>query len=169
MSETYLSRQTEPRVKEHPGNSGFMALPNGYDAFAARLMLADLAEKTLDVQYYIWEKDISGTLLLEALIRAADRGVRVRLLLDDNNTSGLDAVIAKLDSHPRIEFRLFNPCRYRKWRVIDYVTDLPRVNRRMHNISFTADNAATIIGGRNIGDEYFDVGPDLFFIDLDAL
>ena len=85
--------------------------------------------------------------------RAAERGVRVRLLLDDNNTNGLDNVLLALDSHPNIEIRLFNPFVRRKWRALGYLTDFPRLNRRMHNKSFTADNRVTILGGRNIGDE----------------
>jgi putative cardiolipin synthase len=107
--------------------------------------------------------------LLEALHRAADRGVRVRLLLDDINTAGLDPLLAALDSHPNIEVRLFNPFRHRRWRILDYLTDFGRVNRRMHNKSFTADNQATIVGGRNVGDEYFGAGHDVLFVDVDAL
>jgi putative cardiolipin synthase len=156
---------TSPRE----GRSGVFALSNGTDAFAARVLLAGAAERTLDVQYYIWHNDLSGTLLLEALHRAAERGVRVRLLLDDNNTAGLDRTIAALDAHPNIEVRLFNPFRWRRWRLLSYLFDFARLNRRMHNKSFTADGAATIIGGRNVGDEYFDAGHELSFVDLDVL
>ena len=138
------------------------------DAFAARARLAEIAERSLDVQYYIWEKDMTGTLLFEALHAAADRGVRVRLLLDDNNTSGLDPVLAALDSHPNIEVRLFNPFVIRKPRI-GYLTDFFRANRRMHNKSFTADNQVTIIGGRNIGDEYFGAAEGSLFVDLDVM
>src|SRR2546426_9481747 len=112
---------------------------------------------------------MSGTLLLEALHRAADRGVRVRLLLDDNNTTGLDPWIAALDAHPNIEVRLFNPFKHRRWRVLDYLFDFARVNRRMHNKSFTADGQATIIGGRNVGDEYFGAGQDISFVDPEVI
>jgi putative cardiolipin synthase len=112
---------------------------------------------------------MSGTLLFEALHRAADRGVRVRLLLDDNNTAGLDSTLAALDSHPNIEVRLFNPFVHRRWRFVDYLTDFRRLNRRMHNKSMTADNQVTIIGGRNVGDEYFDAGQAPLFVDLDVL
>src|SRR5690606_24817326 len=104
-----------------------------------------------------------------ALRAAADRGVRVRLLLDDNNTAGLDAVLAALDSPPNIEVRLFNPFANRTPRLLDYVTDFSRLNRRMHNKSFTADSQATIVGGRNIGDEYFDATDGMLFADLDVL
>ena len=139
------------------------------DAFAARARLAEVAERTLDVQYYIWEDDMTGTLLFEALHAAADRGVRVRVLLDDNTTQGLDAVLAALDSHPNIEVRLFNPFVVRK-PGIGYLTDFFRANRRMHNKSFTADNQVTIIGGRNVGDEYFAATAEgALFVDLDVM
>src|SRR5438874_4495800 len=167
--ETRLRSSCGRMVEAHPGQSGVFALQEGLDAFAARVLLAGAAEHTLDVQYYIWHHDMSGTLLLEALHRAADRGVRVRLLLDDNNTAGLDHWIAALDAHPNIEVRLFNPFRHRRWRIVDYLTDFGRVNRRMHNKSFTADNQVTIIGGRNVGDEYFGAGRDVLFVDLDVL
>lgn len=146
------------------------ALLDARDAFAARVLLARAAERSLDVQYYIWHNDLSGTLLFEALREAADRGVRVRLLLDDNNTSGLDSILAALTAHPNIEVRLFNPFAVRKPRIVGYLTDFFRLNRRMHNKSFTADNQATIVGGRNIGDEYFDAAADaVVFIDLDVI
>lgn len=106
---TQLGRAIAPAVQTRAGLSGIFALADAHDAFAARALLAAAAERTLDVQYYIWHDDLSGRLLLEALHRAADRGVRVRLLLDDNNTAGLDALLAALDAHPRIEVRLFNP------------------------------------------------------------
>lgn len=169
-ADTRLGRAIRPLAEANPKNSGVFTLPNGRDAFAARSLLADAAERTLDVQYYIWRQDLSGTLLFAALRRAADRGVRVRLLLDDNNTAGLDAILAALDAHPNIEVRLFNPFfRFRRWRILGYLTDFARLNRRMHNKSFTADNQATVIGGRNVGDEYFDAGHDALFVDLDVM
>jgi putative cardiolipin synthase len=157
------------QTRAHASESGLVALHDGRESLAARVLLADAATRTLDVQYYIWRNDLSGNILFEALRRAADRGVRVRLLLDDNNTGGLDSVLAALDSHPRIEIRLFNPFRQRRWRWFGYFTDFSRLNRRMHNKSFTADAQATIIGGRNIGDEYFDAGKQALFVDLDVL
>jgi putative cardiolipin synthase len=108
-------------------------------------------------------------LLFEALHAAADRGVRVRLLLDDNRTSGLDTTLAALDAHPNIEVRLFNPFVIRQPRVIGFITDFSRANRRMHNKSFTADNQVTIIGGRNVGDEYFGATEGFVFVDLDVM
>ena len=156
-------------VDAHPGVSGIYTLPDARDAFAARALLAQGAERTLDVHYYIWRNDMAGTLLFEALRAAAERGVRVRLLLDDNDTSGLDTLLAALASHPNIEVRLFNPFVIREPRWIGYVTDFFRLNRRMHNKSFTADNQATIIGGRNVGDEYFGATEGVVFVDLDVM
>jgi putative cardiolipin synthase len=166
---TKLGKAIAPRVASHPGLSGIYPLRDARDAFAARFMMAGAAERTLDVQYYIWRKDMSGTLLLKALCDAANRGVRVRLLLDDNNTSGLDSILAALDAHPAIEVRLFNPFVIRKPRALAYVADFSRLNRRMHNKSFTADNQATIIGGRNVGDEYFGATDGVLFSDLDVI
>ena len=167
--DTRLGLACAPLHEAHPGHSGVFALSDPREAFAARALLADAAERTLDVQYYIWRQDMSGTLLAEALRRAADRGVRVRLLLDDNNTASLDTALTALDQHPNIEIRLFNPFRMRRWRLLSYLVDFARLNRRMHNKSFTVDGQATIIGGRNVGDEYFGAGHDFGFIDLDVL
>ena len=167
--DTSLGRSIAPLARSHAGLSGVLPVLSGRDAFATRVRLADLAERSLDVQYYIWDKDLSGTLLLEALRRAADRGVRVRLLLDDNRTAGLDATLAALAAHSNVEVRLFNPFRTRNWRVLGYLFDFDRLNRRMHNKSFTADNQATVIGGRNVGDEYFGASHDFLFVDLDVL
>jgi putative cardiolipin synthase len=118
--DTRLGRAISPRVAAHPGTSGIYSLPDARDAFAARALLAQAAERTLDVQYYIWHNDMTGTMLFAALRRAADRGVRVRLLLDDNNTSGLDPILAALNAHPKIEVRLFNPFVIRSPRAIGY-------------------------------------------------
>jgi putative cardiolipin synthase len=166
---TRLGAAVGPLVSAHPGQTGVYPLEEGIDAFAARVMLANTAQRSLDVQYYIWRNDITGMLLFDALRAAADRGVRVRLLLDDNNTSGLDAALAMLDAHPNIEVRLFNPFALRKPRVLGYLGDFSRLNRRMHNKSFTADSQATIVGGRNVGDEYFGAAGEMLFADLDLL
>src|SRR5687768_8963434 len=166
---TKLGRGISPLVESHPGESGIYPLPNARDAFAARVLLAQAAERTLDLQYYIWRGDMSGTLLFNAVRAAADRGVRVRLLLDDHGTSGIDTTLTALDSHPNIEVRLFNPFVIRKPRAINYLTDFFRLNRRMHNKSFTADNQVTVIGGRNVGDEYFGTTEGLLYVDLDVM
>ncbi|RSZ60637.1 phospholipase D family protein [Massilia atriviolacea] len=168
-SATRLGTALAPLNAARPGMSGLYSLANGRDAFAARAMLANAAERTLDIQYYIWRRDTTGVLLFNAVRAAAQRGVRVRLLLDDNNTPGLDPVLAALDAEPNIEVRLFNPFVLRAHRALGYLSDFSRLNRRMHNKSFTADNAATIIGGRNIGDEYFGAAGSLLFIDLDVM
>lgn len=165
---TRLGRSITPLVEAHPGLSGIYPLEDSRNAFAARALLAEVAERTLDVQYYIWQNDMTGTLLFEALHAAADRGVRVRFLLDDNTTQGLDPILAALDSHPNIEVRLFNPFVVRRPRI-SYLTDFFRANRRMHNKSFTVDNQVTVIGGRNIGDEYFGAAAEgSLFVDFDV-
>ncbi|MGE0073339.1 MAG: phospholipase D-like domain-containing protein, partial [Thiomonas sp.] len=169
MNDSALEAAVAPLAAAHPGCSGIHPLPDGLDAFAARMLLARAAERTLDVQYYIWDDDKTGTLLFSALRAAADRGVRVRLLLDDHNTVGLDEKLAALDTHPNLEVRLFNPLRIRRPRWINYLIDFTRVNRRMHNKSFTADAAATIVGGRNVADKYFDATDEIVFADLDVL
>lgn len=166
---TRLGAALAPLGAAHPGMSGLYSLAGGRDAFAARAMLANAAERSLDIQYYIWRKDTTGILLFNAVRAAARRGVRVRLLLDDNNTPGLDPILAALDADPHIEVRLFNPFAERSHRALGYLSDFARLNRRMHNKSFTADNAVTIIGGRNIGDEYFGAAGSLLFIDLDVM
>ena len=166
-SETRLGRALKPLVDAHPGRSGVVALRVGVDAFAARVLLADAAERTLDVQYYIWHADLSGKLLLDALRRAAARGVRVRMLLDDNNTAGQDGALAAFAELPNIELRLFNPFATRNARAFGFLADFARLNRRMHNKSFTADNQVAIVGGRNVGDEYFSGDSELLFFDLD--
>lgn len=166
---TRLGAAIGPLLAQHPGQSGVYPLADGHDAFAARALLASGAERSLDVQYYIWHGDLTGTLLLDALRSAAARGVRVRLLLDDNNTSGLDPVLLGLALMPNVEVRLFNPFALRSWRGVGYLTDFARLNRRMHNKSFTVDNQVTIVGGRNVGDEYFGAGDDFLFVDLDVL
>src|SRR5690606_16627852 len=167
--QTALGRAVAPLADAHPGLSGIYALADARAAFAARALLLRAAERTLDVQYYIWNDDLTGTLLLEALHDAAERGVRVRLLLDDNGIAGLDALLAALNSRPSIEVRLFNPFLTRRFKALGYLTDFSRANRRMHNKSFTVDNQATIVGGRNIGDEYFGATEGVLFADLDVL
>ncbi len=148
-ADTPLGLGIAPVAAAHPGLSGVHPLQAGLDAFAARSLLAQAATRSIDAQYYIWHGDLTGSLLFAELRSAADRGVRVRLLLDDNNTSGLDPIAAALDAHPNIEVRLFNPFAIRSPRLIGFLTDFARLNRRMHNKSFTVDNQATIVGGRN--------------------
>jgi putative cardiolipin synthase len=166
---TLIGKVVAPLTAGHPGVSGVHVLTDGRDAFAARMMMADKAERSLDVQYYIWRNDTTGTLLLGALRAAAVRGVRVRLLLDDNNTAGLDGALALLAAQPNVQVRLFNPYTSRHARLLNLLGDFGRLNRRMHNKSFTVDGQATIVGGRNVGDEYFDATGEVLFADLDVL
>ncbi|WP_144142414.1 phospholipase D family protein [Paraburkholderia sp. BCC1884] len=167
---TQIGHAIAPEVAAHPGLSGIYPLANPQSAFASRMILARAAQRTLDVQYYIWHDDLTGTLLLEQLREAADRGVRVRLLLDDNGVApSLDATLAALGAHPNFEVRLFNPFVVRKPKSLGFLTDFSRANRRMHNKSITADSSATIVGGRNIGDEYFGATDGVVFSDLDVL
>jgi len=167
--DTRLGRAVGRRVAANPGRSGIHPLPNARDAFAARILLARAADRSLDLQYYVWQNDTTGQLLFDAVWEAAERGVRVRMLLDDATTSGLDPTIATLAAHPNIQVRLFNPFVNRGFRLGNFITDFARVNRRMHNKSFTADNQVAIVGGRNVGDEYYGADTDVGFRDLDAL
>jgi len=164
-----LGREIAPLVATHPGESGFYVLDDGLSAFAARFELISEAQITLDLQYYIWHDDLTGKALHNRLLAAADRGVRVRLLLDDLDTAGKDEMLRVIDAHPNIEVRLFNPFANRSNRFVDFVTDMQRINHRMHNKALIADNQATIFGGRNIGDEYFDAAEEVGFSDLDVL
>src|SRR5699024_3556223 len=159
----------EQLAEQHPGLSGIYPLADPKEAFAVRSLLADAAEQTLDVQYYIWRNDLTGILLIQRLRQAADRGVRVRRLLDDSANVSFDAILASLDAHENIEVSLFNPLAIRFPRWLNFILDFRRVNRRMHSKSFIADNQAAILGGRNVGDEYFGANADFLFSDLDAI
>lgn len=169
-SDTHWGRLLADVVAAHPdGEAGFYPMNDAIDALATRLLMAERAEKTIDAQYYLLTADVVGNVFIEVLLRAADRGVRVRLLLDDILTSGYDEGMAALDSHPNFEIRIFNPFAHRSFRAIDGITSFSRVNRRMHNKSFTVDNQITIIGGRNIAAEYFGAREDAQFGDLDVM
>jgi len=165
---THLGQAVADDLQGKPeGYSGFVTIPDGIDALAARLLMAERAEKTIDAQYYLLKNDIVGSAFISVLLSAADRGVRVRILLDDVFTSGYDAGIAGLSSHPNFEVRIFNPFANRSARFLDGITSFTRVNRRMHNKSFTIDNQVTIVGGRNLADEYFQTSRESEFIDED--
>lgn len=152
-----------------PGENAFLLLPNGLDAFVARALLAQAAERSIDTQYYMVHGDHVGSLFVDQLWQAADRGVRVRMLLDDIDEGHRDFGIAVFDSHPNIEVRIFNPFGRNVGRTWQYITGFGKQTRRAHNKSFTVDNQATILGGRNIGDEYFSRDPNLEFQDVDVL
>jgi len=168
---TPLDRAISPLTSARPDEAGIVILSDNLDAFAVRAATARAAGRSLDLQYYIWHPDYTGNLIYHELLQAADRGVRVRLLLDDMNVHGSKSVLAALDSHPLIEVRLFNPTRAREGTVARGVELLLRffsINRRMHNKAWIADGRVAIVGGRNIGDEYFDAAADVNFMDTDA-
>ncbi len=164
-----LGRAVRDQLPPQADLSGFYPLNDPYGAFLARAVVIQAADYSLDLQYYIWRGDSTGTLLLHLLHQAAERGVRVRLLLDDNGISGLDPLLQALDSHPLIEIRLFNPFTFRAWKPLNFLTDFSRLNRRMHNKAMLADNQVAIVGGRNIGNEYFGGEGVSLFEDLDVL
>lgn len=166
---TQLSKMLEEEHSEDPDLTGVVILGDPLDAFVARSALLNLAEESIDLQYYIWRPDTSGMMLLRDIYAAAERGVRVRLLLDDNNTRGMDDLLSILNDHPNIEIRLFNPFTNRKLRFLGYIIDFKRLNHRMHNKSLIVDGVAAITGGRNIGDEYFAAGDGMVFSDLDVI
>ena len=152
-----IARALRSRLANAPKDkSAVQLLSAPVDALAARLELIAAAEVSLDLQYYLWQNDIAGALMLRAVRKAAARGVRVRLLIDDNGTAGMDRVLAALDQMPGIEVRLFNPFPIRRARVLGYLSDFRRLNRRMHNKAMVVDGRVAILGGRNIGDDYFD-------------
>ena len=168
-TDTFFGLNLMAKKAANPGKSGFVLLGSGLDAFVARAVLAHVAEKSIDAQYYLFHNDLTGKLFMDQLLNAADRGVRVRLLVDDMGLEGRDLGAAALDSHPNMEVRIFNPFSRKTSRIVQFVTRLGSVTRRMHNKSFTVDNQVTILGGRNIGDEYFEAEPDLAFADLDVM
>ena len=154
-------------VSRHPGKSGFDVIRYGREAFTARIAMTDLTEKTLDLQYYIWDADETGRLLALHTLQVADRGVKVRVLLDDIGLEGQDHLIGAMNAHPNIEIRIFNPFAHRGLHSLDFLTDTYRVNHRMHNKTVIMDNAFAIVGGRNIGNHYFGVSDDINFRDMD--
>ncbi|MGN6653765.1 MAG: phospholipase D family protein [Rhodanobacter sp.] len=170
-AQTRIDRELTPYLASHPGRTAAMLLHDGLDAFAARAASARLAGRSLDLQYYMWHDDLVGHLLAREVYAAAQRGVRVRLLLDDINAEGLDPALLALDAHPNIEVRLYNPFRNRSgvWRLVELVQRFFSVNHRMHNKAWIVDGRVALVGGRNIGDEYFDADSNVNFRDLDML
>jgi cardiolipin synthase C len=166
---TALGRLFEPLAERHPGLSGFDLINSGRTAFDARFALAGMARRTIDAQYFIWAPDAVGRNMMAAMIAAADRGVRVRLLLDDLDILGRDDGFATLAAHPNIEVRLFNPFVDRSFGLGDYLFDFDRVNHRMHNKAFVVDNTVAIVGGRNIANPYFSADEQANFRDLDLI
>ena len=170
VSNTDLVAAVSAQNEIHPDLSGYHPIVTGANAFAARSILTGMATRNIDAQYYIWHNDQAGQLLLKDLWEAAERGVIVRLLLDDfNNSAKFDQHLLRFASHPNIAVRIINPLMHRKFSTLNYVTGLPRINRRMHNKSMTFDKQITIIGGRNIGNEYLSNDQSSQFADLDVL
>lgn len=168
-SETHLGREVAEWTASHQGKSGFYPLISGIDALGARLVLIDLAERSIDAQYFLMKPDSAGRLFIMKLLEAADRGVRVRLLLDDIFTTVKDDVFVVMDQHPNIEMRIFNPVSRDGVYYVNYLGHFKLANRRMHNKSFTVDNQVSVVGGRNIADEYFELLTDAEFVDFDML
>jgi len=170
--ETKLGRQFLDESQRRDGESGFHILSAGIDGFLTRVQLARAAERTLDLQYFIFRGDTTGRLLSEELQRAADRGVRVRILVDDGDTVAGDEQILELGRHPNVEVRVFNPFDYRGHngflRHMDFLFHEGRLDYRMHNKLMVADNAVALIGGRNVGNQYFQVDPGSQFADDDV-
>ena len=168
---TRLGKQFAAAATAHPGRSGFRVIPVGVDGLLMRLELVNAAERTLDLQYYIFHADESGRLMTQALIRAAERGVRIRVLVDDGETLAGDEQLFSLNANANIEVRVFNPWAYRGHgklrRDIEFVFNRSRLDYRMHNKLFVADNAMALLGGRNIGDQYFQIDPGSQFADDD--
>ena len=172
-NESAFGRSIQAQAAPYTGRSGFRLLPNSTEAFMARAELIRNAQSSLDLQYYIVHDGISTRMLVDELLKAADRGVRVRILLDDTTSDGLDQIIATLAAHPQIQIRLFNPLHLGRstgiTRAAGRLFNLSQQHRRMHNKLWLADNSAAIVGGRNLGDAYFDAEPNLNFTDIDML
>ncbi|MEP1426896.1 MAG: phospholipase D family protein [Tateyamaria sp.] len=164
-----LGQVVQGAMERNPELDGVRPLVDGRVAFAARAVLTEAAVTSIDVQYYIWQNDVTGLMLLDELRAAAERGVRVRFLVDDNGISGLDTILAELDAMPTASVRIFNPFTLRNPKLLSYAFDFGRLNRRMHNKSMTFDGVATIVGGRNVGDIYFDYGTGTHYLDVDAI
>lgn len=170
--ETIIGLSTSFKAEQHPGDSGFYVLPSDIDAYIARAVLIDAAERTLDMQYYIVNDDLTVSVLTEKLLNAANRGVRVRLLFDGLGVGLNDCQLWLLNSHPNIELRLFNPvpeCRKGFAKFFTIVGNFKRLNHRMHNKAFIVDNVVGILGGRNLADAYFGAREDSNFADMDVM
>ena len=168
-ADTQLATMARQWSEEHGDKSGIISLRNGIEALGARLRLMEVAQSSIDAQYFILKKDRAGALFVGKMLVAADRGVRVRLLIDDIFTPDADEGLSLLNSHPNIEVRLFNPVSRNAYKYWAFLLDFNRANRRMHNKSFTVDNTVTIVGGRNIGEEYFELKQDIVFDDYEVL
>ena len=161
--DTVLGTAVREWFATHPAPAAVYRLDSGRDALGARIGLIERAQRTIDIQSYLIKDDLSGNLIALHLAEAADRGVRVRLLMDDALTEEVDAGLLSLDQHDNIEVRVFNPFPRRRSRFISLLANFNILNRRMHNKSFTVDNQLTIVGGRNLADEYYQTGGEAEF------
>jgi putative cardiolipin synthase len=166
---TTLGTLIAPVVAAHPGESGFLLYNTGEGAIQARVALADVAQSTIDAQYFMWAGDAIGRVLVARILAAADRGVRVRLLIDDYNDRGHDIAFETLDAHPNIEVRVYNPFARGWFRMLQLLGRFTELNRRMHNKLFAADGRVAVVGGRNLTDDYFGLGEKIGFRDFDLL
>jgi putative cardiolipin synthase len=164
-----LGRLIVPAAKEHPAESGFLLYNTGEGGIQARVALADVAESSIDAQYFIWAGDQLGRVLLDRVIAAADRGVRVRILINDYWAGGEDIAFSTLDAHPNIEVRVFNPFARGRLRLPQQIGRFTELNHRMHNKFFAVDGQAAVIDGRNIQNDYFGMGREVDYRDLDLL
>jgi len=167
--DTALGKYAVYETAHHEGQSAFYPLNQGMDALGVRLRLAEKAEKSIDLQYFLMKNDTAGAVMANALLKSADRGVRVRFLLDDVFTTVPDHSFLLINKHPNIEIRIFNPVSRVGIYAFNYIGQFSQANRRMHNKSFTVDNSISIVGGRNIADEYFQLKKDAVFVDFDIL
>ncbi len=168
--ETPLDKAMHDAEAQRPGQSAFRLVVEGTEAYVTRMQAARLAMRSLDVQTYIWHSDLTGLSFAHALLEAADRGVKVRLLLDDMDARAKNDGLAALSFHPNIEARMFNPFASRRGTmgfISEGASSFGRINRRMHNKTWIADNRIAIAGGRNVGDEYFGASDEVNFVDLD--
>jgi len=168
-ADTYLANESATWRDGQLQGNGFYSLSKGQDAFGARLVLMNRAERSIDAQYFLMKPDNAGLVFTEKLMEAADRGVRVRLLLDDIFTTVDDGYFSFMNAHPNIEVRIFNPVSRKGLYLLNYIGHFSLANRRMHNKSFIVDNQAAIVGGRNIAVEYFQLETTGEFIDFDML
>jgi putative cardiolipin synthase len=166
---TMLGALIAPSVAAHPGESGFLLYNTGEGGIQARVALADAAQSSIDAQYFMWAGDAIGRVLVDRIIDAANRGVRVRLLIDDYSERGHDIAFETLDAHPNIEVRVYNPYARGWMRLLQYIGRFTELNRRMHNKMFVADGKVAVVGGRNLSDDYFGLGKQLSFRDFDLL
>ena len=170
--QTSLGQLSATASASHIGESGFLILNTGHDALLKRFTLIGEAEKAIDLQYYIWKSDKSGRLLSRQLLLAADKGIQVRLLLDDFSVGNRDTILLMMNTHPNIDIRIYNPNSSQQGgarKILGFMGEFSRLNQRMHNKSFIVDGSVAIVGGRNIGDEYFDLNNEVNFRDRDLL